>query len=371
MGSQAVQFLLTSLFVGYSWLPGQLNAVQAQVKASESPADQAMASFVHVYWDPKREYFYTNSDRQIDYAHAIGPYQGLYSDFWWEAQLWNVVMDAYLRTGSKTYLKMINEVYNGFTAAYPGWVNDYNDDLGWWALACLRAYDITREPRYLHQSETLYQTIRQSEDSKLGGGVWWTIDGQNAQKNVATNAPFVMTSVRLYELTKNKSYLQNGVTLFQWIDTHLKQNGHLNDHIDASGSVTGWEFTYNYGTYLGAAAALYRVTHQPAYYNDAMWASDYAIANLTNNGILKDEGNGDGGAFKLVFVEYLHQFAMRYHLTKYQDFLVQNARVAWSNRRTSDKLMGSDWSAPAPAAPIQSVTAGAAVELLQVAYATR
>jgi predicted alpha-1,6-mannanase (GH76 family) len=318
-----------------------------------------------VYWDSKRDYFFTNSDRQIDYSHANGPYQGLYSDFWWEAELWNVVMDAYLRTESKTYLKMIDEVYNGFTAAYPGWVNDYNDDLGWWALASLRAYDITRENRYLNLAKSLYQTIHQSEDNKLGGGVWWTIDGQNAQKNVATNAPFVITSVRLYQLTKQKSYLQNAKAIFQWIDTHLKQNGQLNDHIDAGGNVTGWEFTYNYGTYLGAAAALYRVTHNPVYYKDATWAADYTIANLTNNGILKDEGNGDGGGFKLVFVLNLHQFATMYHLTKYQKFLQENAQVAWSNRRTSDNLMGSDWSSPAPSASIQSLTAAAAVELMQ------
>src|SRR6266511_3516477 len=89
-------------------------------------------------------------------THAFGPEGGMYTDFWWEAQLWEFVMDAYQRTGSATYRQMIDDVYTGFVAYYPTFSSDFNDDIARWALASIRAYEITGTTTYLTTAQNLF-----------------------------------------------------------------------------------------------------------------------------------------------------------------------------------------------------------------------
>ena len=65
-----------------------------------------------------------------------------------------------------------------------------------------------------------------------------------------------------------------------------------------------WIFTYNEGTFVGSAVELYKILGEKAYLNDAVLAADYTISTLVNNSILKDEGTGDGGLFKGIFIRY-------------------------------------------------------------------
>src|SRR5690606_24855062 len=68
-----------------------------------------------------------------------------------------------------------------------------------------------------------------------------------------------------------------------------------------------WIFTYNVGTYLGAANELYQFTKNPAYLNDAIRTTESMMTSpqQTSDGILKDEGQGDGGLFKGILIRYL------------------------------------------------------------------
>jgi hypothetical protein len=83
---------------------------QPAVASTSSDADAAVQAVISQFWDPAVNYFYTNSDHTVHSAHAYGPDGGLYSDFWWEAQMWEMVMDAYQRTGNATYRTMIYRV---------------------------------------------------------------------------------------------------------------------------------------------------------------------------------------------------------------------------------------------------------------------
>lgn len=335
---------------------------------TSTDADTAMNAFVNAFWDSSVNYFYTNSDHQVHSAHAYGPDGGLYSDFWWEAQLWEAVMDAYQRTNSSTYLTMIDNVYNGFINQYPTMTDNYNDDMGWWALACSRAYQITNESKYLTQAENLFSSIYGYSDSTYGGGIWWTRDGSNQQKNIATNAPAVMTAVNLYKATNNSTYLSDAESLFSWLTNTLQSGGHVYDHISGSGSgtVSKWDFSYNFGTYIGAADALYSATNDSTYLNDAISAANWVTSNLTNGGTAMYEGVNDAGGFKMILVRNLNQLATTYKQSKFIPYLQANADESWSNRRATDNLVGPDWSAPAPSTYLQSMTAASGADILQV-----
>jgi predicted alpha-1,6-mannanase (GH76 family) len=327
-----------------------------------SDADTAMNAFVNAYWNPSLKYFYTNSDHQVHSEHAFGPQNGLYSDFWWEAQLWEVVMDAYARTTSATYRQMIDDVYNGFAAQYPSFSDGFNDDAGWWALACARAYEITGNTAYRDKAVSLFNGIWAYWDSTYGGGVWWKTAVQD-QKNIATNAPLVITAVKLKNATGDATYLTKAQNAYNWIKSTLTDaNGHVYDHISgaAPGTVAKWDFTYNFGTFVGAAGALYGATSTAGYLTDASNAANWAVNNLNSGGTLLRESStdppNDTGGFKMIFVRYVNQLVTQYGQTQMLPFLQRNATQAWNHRRGSDNLVGPDWSDNTPTSWLQSLS---------------
>ncbi|HEY4034649.1 MAG TPA: glycoside hydrolase family 76 protein, partial [Ktedonobacteraceae bacterium] len=301
-----------------------------------------------------------------------------------EAISWDIVMDAYQRTPQNlTYRRMIDDVYNGFMAhndpsdqgmstacntSQPFTLaNSYNDDVGWWAKASIRAFNLTHTSRYLNCAKRLFDLIYASWDtSKYGGGIWWTRSNP-AQKNVATNAPVVITAVQLSIALSDSSYLTKAKSIYAWVKSKLTNgSGMVYDDYD-SGTLRTWQFTYNYGTFIGAADALYQVTKNQSYLDDAKNAANKSGSSITTQGILQDEGEGDGGGFKGIYAQYLAELAITYHQSQYLGFLQKNATTAWAHRRPSDNLIGTSWTTiPAPSDTIQTHTAGSAVAILQV-----
>ncbi|WP_052088188.1 glycoside hydrolase family 76 protein [Paenibacillus wynnii] len=343
---------------------------------TSSNADTAMSSFVNVFYDAPAKYFYVNSDHQIHSEHAHGPNGGLYTDFWWEAQLWETVMDAYERTGSATYLTMIHDIYTGFNAKYPDMTaNTFNDDLGWWALACLRAYELTGTVEYLNRGSYLFNQIYAEWDTSFyGGGIWWRKDSHNpnissnAQKNMATNAPMVMAAIKLRNAYNDTSYLTKATQIYNWTKSTLVTSSKINDHIEGAGMgiIKDWDFTYNYGTFLGAAVSLYQSTGNASYLTDANNAAQYVINKMVSAQTLMYEGVNDAGGFKMIFARNLNRLRVQGGQSQYLNFLQQNATQAWNHRRTSDNIIGSDWLRPTGSTYVQSLTAAAGASILQL-----
>jgi predicted alpha-1,6-mannanase (GH76 family) len=341
-----------------------------------SNADTAMTAFVSTFYDSSAKYFYTNSDHLIHPEHAYGPDGGLYTDFWWEAQLWETVMDAYERTGSTTYRTMIDDIYTGFNAKYTDMMaNKFNDDLGWWALACLRAYELTGTVEYLNRGSFLFDQIYAEWDTNFyNGGIWWRSDAHNpnvsasAQKNMATNAPMVITAIKLRYAFNDTSFLTKATQIYNWTKTTLVNGSKINDHIEGPGSgiVKDWDFTYNYGTFLGAAVSLYQATGNTVYLTDANNAAQYVIDKMVSAQTLLYEGENDAPGFKMVFARNLNRLRVQGGQSQYLNFLQQNATQAWNHRRSSDNIIGSDWLRPTGAGYVQSIAAAAGASILQL-----
>ena len=338
-------------------------------------AAAAAQNLITRFWDPEKKYFYCNSDHQVNAKHHAGPENGLYTDFWWEAQLWETVMDVYEKDNSTQNKQMIADVYDGFLSQYAGWkANKYNDDIGWWALGCTRAYKITGEQRYLTMAKQMFDFIYDTQWSDdLGGGIWWNRAYNSPQKNVATNAPAAITAARLSKQLNDKAYLEKSKKLYEWVRKTLYQpeTGKVSDHIEEDGKLLDWEFTYNFGTFSGAGYELYTLTGEKGYLEDACKSVDWVIKNKTKNGILGSEGDWDAFAFKSIYCRFVKVIADGAKKSDYQEFLNKNAAAAWENRRSSDHLNGPDWGLVPDEAPIQSVTAAAGVSILQFAQAVR
>lgn len=360
---------------------GQTSTVQLQpsstVALSTPDPARAMQDFLRTYWDADRGYFLAWS-RSAPFARpsGSGPGGGKYADFWWEAQLWDLTLDAAERDPANAFdRKLVDEVYDGFVRAYPDWQNDYNDDLGWWAQAAMRAYTLTGNPRYLHQARTLFDSIWSYWTADLGGGVLWRRSG-STQKNVATNGPLTVTAVRLYQVTGDPTYLARARQLYAFLDTRLTDgDARVYDNIE-NGELRRWDFTYNIGNFVLAALALRDVSRDPTERTNllkrATRSADWALDNLTNAGILLDEGTGDGGGFKGVLLRALHTLSQTSELDassqeRYLQSLRDQATQVWNQRRAADGLVGPDWSAPDESGVIESLAAGSGVAALQLA----
>lgn len=338
-------------------------------------AETAFDDFVDVYWDDSADYFFTYSDHQIHPEHAHGPQGGLYTDYWWEAQLWEMVMDVYERTGDADARQMIDDVYDGFQTQYPDFrENDWNDDIGWWARGAIRAYELTGDVEYRDDAIEMFDFIAQYADTTYGGGIWWKNvdigDGERNEKNVATNATAVYTAMRIYAATGDVSYRDTARELFDWLDANFYVGGgKLRDHIEGTGQFVDWDWTYNQGNYAGAALEMHLDSGDPAELSRAVAAVDWAVANLTSSGTFLFEGIDDTGGFKAILTRNIRALIDDAGQTQYEQLLTDNATQA-AGHLNSAGIGAYDWTAPAPelsTTAIQSLAAAASVAIMHQA----
>ncbi|HMK92730.1 MAG TPA: glycoside hydrolase family 76 protein, partial [Thermoleophilia bacterium] len=213
----------------------------------------------------------------------------------------------------------------------------------------------------------------------FGGGLWWTT--ARREKNTCVNAPAVIAAVKLYQSSGDRSYLTRAKRLYAWLRTTLFDpgTGALDDHVyrGAAGGkheVEGRDrsrYTYNQGTFIGAAEALYETTGSASYRSDARAALDFTVADLTTDGVLDSEGSGgDGGGFKGIFARWAAMFVTSAGLSSYEPWLQLNEHVAWSDRDRRG-LVWEDWDAPTLPGRLYSFDCSSAAVLLQVAPPAR
>jgi predicted alpha-1,6-mannanase (GH76 family) len=235
------------------------------------------------------------------------------------------------------------------------YINYYYDDMEWMALACLRAFNASNDILYKDIALLLWADIKNGWSSDLGGGIWWRKD--NSSKNAPSNLPAAILAARLYKKFNNPDDLVSAKKIFQWQKDVLYEpnSGWVYDNIEANGNKnTTWKFTYNQGTFIGAALELYLITNTTSYLDDALKAADYTVQSgqLTDNAnsILKDEGGGDGGLFKSVFIRYFNRLIIEGNInsgkkTQYINFIKANAQKLWASGTNKNQLLfGSAWN---------------------------
>ena len=180
----------------------------------------------------------------------------------------------------------------------------------------------------------------------------------------------MIAAVRLSVLLKDASYLEKAKSLYAWQKKTLTDGtGKVFDSIRLGRSsaprVGRFSLTYNQGTFIGAAAPLYQQTKDKTYLDDAIKTAEWTKANMcvSDQHILHDEGQGDGGAFKGIFVRYMKLLVYDCGRTEFLPWMQANADAAWGNRRPTDNIMGNDWTVPA-GNKIQSQTATSAVAVV-------
>jgi predicted alpha-1,6-mannanase (GH76 family) len=303
-------------------------------------ADSAQSSLI---------YFYNAAGNYYQAANT----NTAWVNYWPSAHTLDVLVDLYLRNPSASIKTQMDNLVTGVKAKNSNsYINYYYDDMEWMALACLRAYQATTDVQYKNITDILWADIKNGWSTDLGGGLWWRKD--NPSKNTPSNMPAAILAARLYQLSSNADDLQWAKQIYDWQKAVLYEagNGLVYDNIEKNGTKnTTWKFTYNQGTFIGAALELYKITNNTGYLSDAVKAADYTLQSgaLTSGGILKNEGGGDGGLFKGIFVRYFTRLIVDGSLDNtvkntYISFLKKNAETLWSKgANKSPVLFGSSW----------------------------
>jgi predicted alpha-1,6-mannanase (GH76 family) len=276
-------------------------------------------------------------------------------NYWPQAHTLDVFTDAFIRTKNEVYKQRMKSLLTGTKAANGNkYQNEYYDDMEWLALASLRGYEVTQDAEYLNVANTLWTDIKTGVNSNQGGGIAWR-KTQLDYKNTPANAPAIIFAARLYKLNKNAADLTLAKELYAWMKSTLVDpaTGIIWDGINGNrdGQISKNKFTYNQGVYIGAALELYRVTNDASYLADAVRNASATIVDtdISPGGLLKSEGQGDGGLFKGILVRYLTLLIQEPAITpaakdSYVKFLKYNAQTLYTKGIGRPAMMVSpDW----------------------------
>ena len=301
--------------------------------------------------------------------------------YWPNAHALHVLVDAYLRTGDGAYLSKMKSLVRGIKSRNGGsYANVFNDDMLWLANASVRAYHATDDPEYLEVAEFLWDEIRLSwSDDVLGGGITWKKDTP-FQKNAVSNGPAAILGARLYEVGQDPEDLEWAIKIYEWEKNNLvdPETGLVWDGVKLENGEPvvnkDWIFTYNIGTFIGAGVRLFQLTGDEQYLNDAVKTARSMMTSpkLTTEGILRNEGQGDGGLFKGILVRYLTELIQEPAVAAsdredFIEFLQFNAETFYNEGLSRPAMLASpDWSS-APEARTDLTTQLSGLMLLEAA----
>lgn len=163
-------------------------------------------------------------------------------------------------------------------ACFPNdWDDRYYDDNVWVGIDLVELYDKTKETKYLEKAKIVWTFIMSGRDDVLGDGIYWK-EGNKGGKNTCSNAPSAVFGVKLYQTTKDNTYLTAAKELYLWTKTNLQDpSDYLYwDNKKVDGRIETPKYSYNSGQMLQAAVLLYNATKDQSYLNDAKLIAESA-----------------------------------------------------------------------------------------------
>lgn len=329
---------------------------------TSADATLAYDSFNQQFYNPEAKLYYSTTQKQ-----------GLGS-IWTQAIFWDIAMDAYKRTDDPKYMTLINDIYQGAYNEYDGF--NYNntqkwfiyDDIMWWVISLSRAYELTGNEAYLQNSIAGFERVWNGSYDPENGGMFW--DFQHSGKNACINYPTVIAAMKLYDITGEEQYLTKAQSIYAWSRDNLFQSSDGRVADNKIGNNAGFsDYTYNQGTCIGAAMAMYKETGDEDYLEDAILAADYTKNVMSSaEGILPAEGDwNEQGVLKAIFARYLMDLVNDGNQEQYLPWIRKNASVAWRNRDINRNIMFRDYDVQCPVLTIQSFEACSAVGIMQIA----
>lgn len=285
---------------------------------------------------------------KADVGYVIGK-----GGWWGDAEMFEVVLDALETTGDPQYATMFDNLYQNFCKRNgTDWNgNEYNDDIAWMCIACIRAYLLTGKVEYRTRAKSNFDKMYARANAYGDGTLVWKQG--NTGTNSCINGPAAVCACYLGIALNQKSYYDKAIYIYSGHRSKLfniNSSGVFNGHVYDSYSTeenkvsNTWASTYNQGTSLGAAVMLYNYTGNVQYKNDADAIMSWTAANHANSyGIVKvcQTVTGDLTGFKGILMRYVRRYAADLGHPEYYDWLAKNAYHAWNNRNSKGISMSA------------------------------
>lgn len=316
--------------------------------------NQMEKSFTKDKRDDMMKKWKSRSYKQANVGYVIG------SGGWWgDAEMFEIVLDALETTGDQQYATMFDNLYKNFinrnkSTWYQRGVsgyNEYNDDIAWMCIACVRAYLLTGKEEYLTTSKTNFDGMFARADCYGNDLLQWKHNsGQGT--NSCINGPAAVCACYLaiaeaddsYYEKARKTYMAERGKLFEM--SNGKPTGKIWDSYDqGTGNYNTWASTYNQGTNLGAAIMLYNHYGDQMFKDDADAIITWSEKNMANShGIIHvcQTVRGDLCGFKGIMLRYLRMYAETFNAPSHYDWIAKNAYHAWNNRNSAG-ITSSAW----------------------------
>ena len=213
---------------------------------------------------------------------------------------YKTLLDKRIIPGLDLYLDQTRKpaCYQSYLAS-EGKSDRFYDDNVWLAIEFAQLAIVTKTPEYLDKAETIWKFVISGWDEQLGGGIYWC-EQKKESKNTCSNAPSVVAAAKLYQATKNITYLNWAKRIYAWTKLNLQDKSDFlyYDNISLKGRIGKKKYAYNSGQMLQGAALLFKITGDKAYRTDAQQIAKSAIPYFTvdmerngkNHRVFKQQG---------------------------------------------------------------------------------
>jgi len=275
-------------------------------------ADQAQAVLRERYGNRWPWQGWPGAYRPASPAGPAGAARRYRLNYWWQAHALDALVDAELRSPTPDGARRVHRLVRGIRRANRyRWPNEFYDDMGWMGLALLRADPVLRAaglPGAHDAARELHRVIQAAWNGTHGGGIPWSTR-QRDYKNVPANGPAALLAVRLHRLG-DPDGLDQALRIAAWTEATLVDpaTGTVWDGVGRLGDDRvdrEWRFTYTYGLVIAVHAELHAATGDPVHAARAARTVDAALRDLAPDGLLQDEGPGDGALFRGVLARHL------------------------------------------------------------------
>jgi len=260
---------------------------------------------------------------------------------WGQGFMITAMEDAYAKNNSADRKKLVSNLLNTFIADNGSdWSWDsWNDDVAWAIIPFIRGYQITGNITYLTIARQNWNMVwDRGWDNVVGGGVWENQD--KFSKAALSNDPTIIAGCFIYESIGDETYLTRCKQIYTWVRSNLFNagTGVVNEALTNASTLQPSDNAYNCGSFINAAASLYKETKDIQYLNDAQIAADHIISKF---GVMNEEGDG--------CVRGIAKLARENNLgNKYNPWLVRQCIASWNNRRADYNISNNDWRSPTP-----------------------
>ena len=261
----------------------------------------------------------------------------------------------------------------------PGFINEYYDDEGWWALAMIHAYDASGYQDYLGTAVDIFNDMQTGTGTPCGGGIFW--NKERLYVNAIANELYLSVAASLANrIPTDGSYLEIAQQQWAWFENSgmINSDNLINDGLTSECQNNGLQtWSYNQGVVLGGLVELYRATQDASLLAKAKTIARAAINKLSNSAGVLVECDGcelqpshcgsDGQTFKGAFIRNLRYLQVESPEDDFRDFIIKNADVIWANDRQGSSTLGVAWNGPFILAT--GATQGAALDAIVGAIA--